>query len=121
MYAMVVTSYVVNLAVLGPLLTAFARKPTAMKAVFGDDSDARRILVSVYAAIAGASIYGLAQGVVGHREEAEATGLRLFSLQIAYKLLTVPLVGIQSPVVRTNLAVVAVHATTVGLLLKECV
>ena len=49
---MLVLSYAVNLIVLLPLLAAFARQPAAMDAVFGPATDARRILVCLYATIA---------------------------------------------------------------------
>ena len=109
---MITLSYVVNLLVLIPLLSAFALQPANMDTVFGPVTDARRILVCLYATIAIASIAGLLLLGMGETALATQIGLTLFALQITYKLLTVPLVGLSSPVVFTNLVVVAIHGAT---------
>lgn len=109
---MITLSYVVNLLVLVPLLSAFALQPANMDSVFGPITDARRILVCLYATIAVASIAGLALMTIGETALATQIGLTLFALQIIYKLMTVPMVGLSSPVVLTNLAVVAIHSAT---------
>lgn len=109
---MITLSYCVNLLVLVPLLAAFARGFDGMAPVFGSDTPALRILVCIYAAIAICSAAGLALQAMGRADQAMALGISLFAVQIIYKLLTAWLVGFGSPVVMTNLAVVAVHALT---------
>jgi len=109
---MLIVSFAVNLLVLIPLLSAFAFNPTSMDPVFGADTDARRILVCLYATIALATVVGVGLLALGAPNEARTLGVILFSMQIAYKLMTVPAVGLGSPVVLTNLAVVGVHAVT---------
>ncbi len=116
---MLILSFAVNLLVLVPLLSAFAANPAGLDPVFGPDTDARRILVCLYATLALASVTGLVLWGLGAQDAARTLGLVLFSVQIAYKLMTVPAVGLASPVVLTNLAVVGVHAVTLYTLLAR--
>ncbi len=109
---MLIVSYSVNLLVLIPLLSAFALNPAHIDPVFGGDTDARRILVCLYATIALVSAVGLGLALSGQTVLATQLGMTLFAMQIAYKLMTVPMVGLASPVVITNLVVVAVHTAT---------
>ncbi|MEM6310994.1 MAG: hypothetical protein AAF754_13200 [Pseudomonadota bacterium] len=101
-----------NLVVLIPLLSAFALQPANMDPVFGPATDARRILVCLYASIALASVAGLTLIAIGEPDLARQIGFTLFSLQIIYKLMTVPMVGLSSPVVITNVTVAAIHTAT---------
>ena len=79
-----------------------------MDAAFGTDTDARRILTSVYVAIALVSVGLIAMHVVQHAWAVPMT-VALFAVQITYKLTTVGLVGLGSAVVTTNLVVIAVQ------------
>lgn len=116
---MLTLSYVANLIILIPLLSAFALRPTQMDGVFGAATDARSILVCVYATIALTSLYGLAQLAAGNRNIAVSVGITLFSLQIVYKTMTVIAVGWHSPVVKTNLVIVFIHVITLVALLRS--
>lgn len=109
---MLTISYVANLAVLLPLLAAFYLAPARMELVFGPATDARSILVCLYATIASASVLGLGLIASGRWDTAVSLAIPLFGLQIVYKLMTVPMVGLTSPVVVTNLVVVAIHSAT---------
>ena len=110
--AIITLSYIVNLVVLIPLLSAFALQPANMDPVFGPATDARRILVCLYASIALASVAGLTLIAIGEPDLARQIGFTLFSLQIIYKLMTVPMVGLSSPIVITNVTVAAIHMAT---------
>ena len=103
-----------NVVVLVPVLAGLLAAPRAMDRAFGPgDAPARRILGCVYAAILAASLALLgaqAAGLAG----ADVPALTLFAVQIAYKLLTIPAVGLANPVVATNLLVVLVHAGSIA-------
>ncbi|MEL7213473.1 MAG: hypothetical protein AAGK92_12480 [Pseudomonadota bacterium] len=94
---MIIVSFIVNLVVLVPLLMAFAGQSDAMTSAFGPNTDARRILIAVYAAIALLSAAGLALIAIGHSQAATTLAVGLFSVQVVYKLLTVFLIGLSSP------------------------
>jgi hypothetical protein len=109
---MLVLSHVLNLAILIPLIWAFALRPAQMDPAFGPDSDARSILFCLYGTIALVSVVCLVLLAANMQATALNISMTLFAMQIAYKLATVPVVGLQSPVVMTNLVVVAVHTAT---------
>lgn len=109
---MINLSYMLNILILFPVLFGLILRPDAMIPAFGGDTDARRILTCLYATIALASFAGLSLMLLGQTALATQLGVTLFALQIVYKLLTFPIVGLQSPVVITNLLVVAVHTVT---------
>jgi hypothetical protein len=109
---MLTISYIANLLVLVPLLYAFAINAPAIGSVFGVETDARRILVCIYAAIAAASALGLCLLGLGKPDLALQMGVTLFALQILCKALTVVIVGPSSPVVQTNLVIAALHVAT---------
>jgi len=109
---MLTLSYLVNILILGPLLISIAQRPERMDPFLGPATDGRRILVCLYMSLAIASVFGLIQLASGYSEAALSLGVSLFSLQILYKLMTVPAVGLQNPVVRTNLVVAIIHIAT---------
>lgn len=109
---MLILSYALNLLILLPLLAGFAMQPAQMDTVFGPDTDARRILICLYATIALASGAGLFLMIAGRANLALTLGVSLFAVQITYKLLTIPLVGWDSPIVKTNTRVVIIHTMT---------
>ena len=105
-------SFAANALITFSVAAAMLRGRGDMENAFGPDTPARRILACVYLAIGGVSIYALIQIVTGQPEIAQAVALTLFPLQITYKLLTAYAVGPHNPVVRANLAVVALLAVT---------
>jgi hypothetical protein len=107
---MIRVSLAVNLIVLIPVLLSLWHG--AGDAAFGVDTPARRVLISVYAAIALVSAAALA--MPADLRLALVPGLLV--VQIVYKLITVPMLGPANPIVLTNLAVVAVHAVTLWTL-----
>ena len=112
---MLIAALIFNLVVLLPVLVALATAHPGMEAAFGPDTDARRILTCLYAAIAMMSAVLIALHVAQHVWAVPMT-VALFAVQITYKLATVAVVGLSSPVVLTNLAVVAVHLTALAVL-----
>ena len=113
---MLALSFVVNLAVLAPVLVALMRATPAMDQTFGGDTPARRILAALYGTIALASVAGLLLLVSSQKERALALGVGLFAFQIVYKLMTLPLLGLSHPVVKANLLVIVLHAATLAAL-----
>lgn len=105
-------SFAANALITFSVAAAMLRGRADMDDAFGPDTPARRILACVYLAIGGVSIYALIQLGMGQTGIAQAVGMTLFPLQIAYKLLTAFAVGLRNPVVRTNLAVVVLLAVT---------
>lgn len=112
--AMILASLVVNLAVLVPLLGMVLRGSEDMARVYGPDAPSRRILISVYGAIAMLSAVGLAGYAVG---AAKIVALLpgLLAVQVVYKLLTWPMVGLGNPVVVANLFIAAFHGVALAL------
>lgn len=103
---MIVLSLVLNLLVLAPVCLGLHVDAAWARASFGAASPARGVLLAVYLAIAVASALLLAvdepRGVVA-----------LLGVQVVYKLLTPLTVGdLRNPVVRSNLAIAAVHSAT---------
>ena len=112
---MVYISHAANVLTLIAVCTALWRGDTGMDDAFGPNSPARRILACVYFAILPASLYALIRADFG----APQIALALFPLQIIYKLATAVAVGIDNPVVVTNLAVVALHSVTLIVMLRS--
>ena len=105
-------SLVVNIAVAGFMGAAlgFGLKSLlpGMDIVFGPDSPSRRILASIYLAIAATS--GVALVHAGVQRPIASV---LLPLQIGYKLLTLAFVADRSnPVPWANLAISVLHGTT---------
>lgn len=106
---MVPLSLAVNVLVLVPVL--WGLWSGGSDDVFGPDAPARRILICVYAAILVLSAVLLAWPA---GRAALAPGL--LAVQVAYKVLTVPLLGLGHPVATANLAIAALHAVTLATL-----
>lgn len=106
---MLALALIVNVLIVTPLTIGLLARRATMDAVYGPDSDARRILACIYGAIGIVSLYALVQMGLGTREVAVMIATTLFPLQIAYKLATAVFVGLQSPVVITNLVVSALQ------------
>ncbi|MEM9351006.1 MAG: hypothetical protein AAGA47_12160 [Pseudomonadota bacterium] len=86
-----------------------------MDKVYGPDQPAQRILTALYMSICVASAALLAALAFG----APVIGAIacLLTLQIVYKLMTGPMVGVQNVVVRWNLGIAAFHTAALASLL----
>lgn len=113
---MIYLSYTANVVVLCAVCAALLRNDPAMEAAFGPASPARGILTCVYLAILITSLYALVRAGFGAPHVALSIALVLFPLQILYKTATAFVVGIDNPVVVTNLAIAALHAVTLTLI-----
>ncbi|MCF6444313.1 hypothetical protein [Nereida sp. MMG025] len=107
---MIAAALILNLVILLPVITSFFTGNA--DAAFGPDTDARRILVSIYIAIAACSA-GLLVALFQGASWIIPAALSLFAVQITYKVLTIGLVGLASPVVMTNLIVVVVQLAVI--------
>lgn len=116
---MVYISHAANLLILIAVCAALLRGDTGMNDAFGPDSPARRILACIYFTILLTSLYALIRAGFGAPQVAVQIALVLFPLQITYKLATAFAVGIDNPVVITNLAVVALHSVTLVVMLRS--
>ncbi|GGX43568.1 hypothetical protein GCM10007385_09360 [Tateyamaria omphalii] len=99
-----------NLLILIPVIAGFIIG--TMDGTFGPDTDARRILICIYIAIAVATAVLITLNLT-HHHWAVPMSLALFGVQITYKLATVVALGMASPVVLTNLVVVAVQVAAI--------
>ena len=102
---LIALAFAVNVAVTGTLVALLARRVPRMEVVYGGDTPARRILGCLYGAIGLVSLTGLGLMAAGQAEAAALLAVGLFPVQIAYKLATVPSVGLRHPVVLANLAI----------------
>lgn len=117
---LVTLSHLGNLVVVTIIPLLILQNAPAMTAVYGPDTPARRILACLYATIALASGAALlAQFAFGKPELSVQIALVLFPLQIAYKLATVPAVGLHNPVVVSNLAIAVLHSASLAFLLTS--
>ncbi|WP_147110402.1 hypothetical protein [Tateyamaria sp. syn59] len=107
---MLITALYLNIAILVPVV--FGLLTGEADAVFGQDTTARRILTCVYISIAAVSMGLIALHLSGHKWAVPMT-FALFSVQITYKLATVIAIGVASPVVLTNLAVVGLQIAAI--------
>lgn len=90
-------------------------KPERMVKVYGPDSDARRILASIYFAIGVASVAAMFR----KGEAMIHMAFPIFYLQIIYKLTTAFTVGFSNPVVISNVAISAFHMVTMYFALRR--
>ena len=112
MERMIKLSLGLNLAVLVPICTALAIGSDRVSRVYGDATQARGILLSIYLAIAVLSL------VLLIRPDRRMT-VALLVVQIVYKVTTPFTVGtLLNPVVISNVAIAAVHTATVVLILR---
>lgn len=113
---LIIVSHIVNLVVVTIIPWLIAHDAPAMAVVYGPDTPARRILACLYATIALASGYALADlAITGDPARALRIASVLFPLQIIYKIATAPAVGLRNPVVVSNLAIAALHATSLAV------
>lgn len=106
---MLIAALALNVVILAPLVWSLLSGTGGMDAAFGPVTDARVILTCVYGAIGVVSAGLIALHILGHAWAVPMT-FALFAVQITYKLGTLVVVGLSSPVVATNMVVVAVQA-----------
>ena len=120
----VVGSLVVNVAVLVPVclsLSAYGGSEPVVYA-WGPPTAGRGILLSIYFAILVASVLllGLKASCAGAGEAAvEHMAAALLATQVLYKVTTPATAGASNPVAISNLAISAVHATSLYLLWRK--
>ena len=116
---LLVASHLVNVAVAGVLPFLMLGGRATLDEVYGPDTPARRILAALYAAIALASLVApVGHFALGRGEILIRVALVLFPVQIAYKVMTAPIVGWTHPVVISNLAIAALHAASLWRLTR---
>ena len=107
---MFLVSLSLNVLVLVPVLIALGANGRAAEQAWGADTAARRILAAIYAAILAASVALLAFHLIDR--DITAWTQALLGVQVVYKLLTAPLVGLRNPVVISNIGIALVHIIT---------
>jgi hypothetical protein len=103
-------SLALNIMVLVPVLGVLAADGRAAEYAWGSDTASRRILAAIYAAILFASVILLAGYLLKY--DVVAWAQALLGIQVFYKVLTAPFVGLRNPVVLSNLGIAIVHAIT---------
>lgn len=111
----VMLALALNIIVLVPVLAVLLLAMPPAERGFGPLTEARLILTAIYSAIALVSAALMALHLMRHLWAIPMT-VALFAVQITYKLITVPLVGLSNPVVIANLGVVAVQTLALALL-----
>jgi hypothetical protein len=101
--------------VLTPVVTVLLLGLSPADQAFGPVTEGRQILTSIYIAIAVVSAGLIAMHLMS-LPWAMPMSVALFAVQITYKLITVPMVGLSNPVVITNLVVVVVQAVALFVL-----
>lgn len=107
---MLLLSLFLNVLVLIPVLVVLATNGQAAEYAWGPDTPARRILAAIYTAILLASVFLIAGQFLDY--DILAWSQALLAVQIIYKLLTVPFIGLRNPVVLSNTGIAIVHAAT---------
>ncbi len=100
----------INIAVLVPVLIVLLLNDKRAVFAWGENTSGRKILFALYAAILLASASLLSLHL--HNIDITAWAQAVLGLQVIYKLLTVPLVGLRNPVVLSNIAIAAFHTAT---------
>ena len=113
---MLTVSLILNAVIVFPVSIGMLLNQPGMTVAFGPESDARRILASVYLAIGLVSVAGLVALALGPTPVVVPMAAGLLVMQVVYKMITVVTVGMSSPVVMTNVAVIAVHLVTLVVL-----
>jgi hypothetical protein len=109
---MILASLWINILVLVPICAGLILNLASMNAVFGPKTTARQILLCMYLTILAASIALLAL-----KFQPQAFVQALFSMQIAYKLLSVVIISDKkTPVLWFNLVIAIFHSTTLFLM-----
>lgn len=110
MRVMIVLSLLLNVAVLVPVCASLVGNAPWVRAAYGEDTPAQRILLSVYIAIGVVSV-----ALLIRREPTAVAALLV--VQVVYKLTTPFAVGtVANPVVASNLVIAAFHTATLAAL-----
>jgi hypothetical protein len=104
-----------NIVVLVPVISAIMVGLPQTEQSFGPITEGRLILTSIYMAIAVVSAALIAMHLK-RLAWAMPMSIALFAVQITYKLITVPMVGLANPVVISNLVVVVVQVLALSML-----
>ncbi|MCU0310999.1 MAG: hypothetical protein MUE36_08650 [Acidimicrobiales bacterium] len=113
MRRMITLSLSLNIAVLVPICLGLALDTGWVARAYGESTQARGILLSIYLAIAVLSL------VLLIRPNRRMTAALLL-VQVLYKVTTPFTVGtLQNPVVISNLAITVVHIATLVLIFRE--
>ncbi|MBF9059705.1 hypothetical protein HKCCSP123_10980 [Rhodobacterales bacterium HKCCSP123] len=107
-------SLALNVLALVPVLLAIRADLPRLTKALGPDTPARRILACIFLAIMLASA-ALLVGLWSGAEAAVPMAQALLAVQVIYKLATAAAVGLRNPVVLSNLAIAALHATTLAV------
>jgi len=107
-----------NVAILAPVVMGVITGLPFDPAALGQRTDGLMVLTSIYASIAIVSAMLIAVHLRGS-EWAVPMTLAMFAVQIVYKLITVPLVGIANPVVMANVLVIFVQAIVLMVFIAE--
>ncbi|MBI1277460.1 MAG: hypothetical protein GC179_04980 [Anaerolineaceae bacterium] len=110
MRGMLILSLLLNIVILMPICIGLATDRSWITAVYGPNTAARGILLSIYVAI------GLVSGLLLIVRDPKLVAALLL-VQVVYKLTTPLTVGtLNNPVVISNLAIAAFHIVTLGLI-----
>lgn len=112
---MIIFALAFNIVVLMPVVLVLMLDLPSAEQGLGPVTDSRLILTSIFIAIAVVSAALIAMHL-GRMTWAMPMSVALFAVQITYKLITVPMVGISSPVVITNLVVVVLQLVALFML-----
>ena len=111
---MLLVSLSLNLLVLIPVVAGLLRDAAWTGVAFGEGTAARGILTAVYGAILLCSFAALAFQLAGGKA-VNTPALSLLAVQVIYKCLSALVVrDVHNPVIRSNLAIAAVHAITLS-------
>lgn len=115
---LMISALALNVIILAPIVSGFLTGVPFVSASLGPLTDGRLVLTSVYASIALVSAMLIAMHLRGSDWAIPMT-VAMFTVQIVYKAITVPLVGIASPVVIANVFVIIVQLIVLGVLITE--
>lgn len=104
-----------NVVILCPVIMGLLSSAPFNPEAFGPKTPALMILTSIYCSIAVVSIGLIGLHLLGSTWAVPMT-VALFLVQIIYKSITVPLVGIGNVVVLTNVVVIVVQVIVLALL-----
>ena len=110
-----VAALILNVVILVPVIARLLLGDSSEPTPLGPLTDGRLILISIYSSIAIVSAVLVFMHFKGMAWAIPMT-VAMFAVQITYKLITVPLVGISNPVVIANVFVVIVQVAALTML-----
>ncbi len=102
---MLTVSLLLNIVALVPVTVALLVRAGWTRDAYGPETPAQGILLAIYLAILLLSVTIFVTGLTQHAPA-------MLALQVIYKVLTLPLVGLRNPVVLSNLGIAVVHSFT---------